>query len=182
MSNDANRLIWSDKIYGLQRHAASLVAALLLVTLTCSLYLRHVYSERPVVPPQSIYVPGYSWREAPYTLVIYVRFGCPFCKASFPFYAHLLNSTSMNRPGSVHLIFVSADDKLHARYAAPLLTPPKDVLSVPFLPSWIGGTPTICLVDNKGHVKQEWTGLLPPAIERQIEQIVNATSSIKDKD
>lgn len=123
-----------------------------------------------------IVVPRYDWSKSDLTLVVAVRYGCPYCEKSAPFYKRLLANTQRISPRKVRVLFISNDREEVANLALPPSAERNSMYSsVPF-PDWVTGTPTIISVDRTGRVQKVWAGLLDSRKEGEVLDAVNLAS------
>jgi len=103
--------------------------------------------------------PSYSWRSHPYTLLLAMRAGCPYCERSMGFYGELA-ALGQFPGGSVHLLAVFPDNR-HEVEGVALRLHGIDILTDTHLSSLgVTGTPTILLVNDAGVVQDVWVGML----------------------
>ena len=113
-------------------------------------------------------IPNHPWNGTRSTLVIAIRLGCPFCRASMPFYRHL-SELQRAKQLNADLLLVMPDEEpdvkselmengvnIESQYGQNL-----NAISV-------FETPTLMLVGSNGRVEQSWVGQLPPAKEGEV--------------
>jgi thiol-disulfide isomerase/thioredoxin len=99
---------------------------------------------------------GYNWNSHPATLVIALRAGCPFCRASMPLYGRIGDRW---REGKLRAypVVLFPDRAIEDR---PELRGLQVLSAVDYLSIGILSTPTVLLVDSRGKVVHKWTGQL----------------------
>ena len=111
---------------------------------------------------------GYSWSSNRNTLVLALRVGCSYCKASMPFYKHL---EQLQQGGSLqaHLLTVMPDSQKSGseEITGEGLTV-DGLYDQPLRSLGVTATPTLLLVDTRGIVKKAWIGQLTPALEKEV--------------
>jgi len=116
----------------------------------------------------SLSIPGYSWNQAPKTIVIAVRYGCKYCQASLPFYERLLTARTGKSGTHTNLIFISQDNYVLSRRSVAATTPSNELFSDLKFPPWITGTPTLVIVNSTGKIEGGWSGILTVHEENEV--------------
>lgn len=115
-------------------------------------------------------LPGMDFGSADRTLLIVTKSSCSFCRASYPFYQRLL--AERDRTGKpVRIVFLSpADDRTESieLVRAHGLKPDAQVSYAP-RDLRVRVTPTLLLVDRRGHVLDVWFGQAEPVDEVDIQ-------------
>jgi hypothetical protein len=120
--------------------------------------------EGEVFPPLA----GYSWQSHSQTLVMAIRKGCIYCKASQPFYKRLCSLERANQLHA-HLLVVMPDNKEEgaSELQSAGLTA-ESVFDQPLSSLKVSGTPTLLLLDSKGKVFRSWVGQLTTQEENDV--------------
>jgi len=114
----------------------------------------------------AIELAGVDWTANRRTPVIAVRPGCPWCTASAVFYRDILHSNSTN---AFHVLAISPYSvQKTAIYLRSLGVNVGDVRQADLNSLGVQGTPTLVLVNQRGHIESTWIGQLSPEIEGEV--------------
>jgi hypothetical protein len=154
--------------FGPQSNSASIMSIVVLMLAAASCLGYRSFVQRHAIESYRIEIPRVRWQDSNMTLVIAVRYGCPYCQASLPFYSRLIGSTSRNGRQNARVIFISPDNEYFASLIVPPGTDPGAIhANYPF-PEWINGTPTVIAVDRSGRITGVWRGELTSTQEQSL--------------
>ena len=106
------------------------------------------------------YLPGVDWAASKRTLILALRPGCYYCKASAAFYQQLVRETNSEE---CRLLVVLPDTTFEgSQYLEDLGLGGLDVKNAAFKPAGIRVTPSLILADHMGAVQKVWNGELSP--------------------
>jgi hypothetical protein len=172
LPNDTVKVRPGAAIYRVaQNYFPQVLATLLLMTLAAGIIGVHYRVKRHF---PAVFISGFRWQDSRDTLVIAVRYGCPYCEASWPFYSEIWAAGSAVPREHLRLIFVSPDNAYLASHTVPPGIPMDSIRSNVIFPIWITGTPTMMLVDQRGVIRDVWRGKLNRGQEQEVLQIVKS--------
>lgn len=120
---------------------------------------------------------GYKWQSHPRTLVLALRVGCPYCESSMGFYARLLN-LERSRALGVHVLAAFPDAEAAITETVSERIPGLATVGNVSLEKFgVAGTPTLILVDNRGEVRDVWTGQLSRLQEEDVIKTIGASAN-----
>jgi thiol-disulfide isomerase/thioredoxin len=151
-------------ILGIARIAANVGAALLCVTLSAAVAKRVFWPPHPQAPANQVRVgdrisiPGVKLGPGD-TIVLALRDGCPYCKASAPLYKELLQAAG-SAGGRVIAALPEGVDRGRS-YLRSLGLEINEVYDVPLDELHVAGTPTLLVLNEGGVVRRALYGQQP---------------------
>jgi len=110
---------------------------------------------------------GIDWASNHQTLIMVLSTNCHFCTASADFYRSLARTTNSTR--STHLVALFPESVSESQnYLKEKQISISDVRQERLGSLGIHATPTLVLVDSRGHVQASWLGKLSPGGERDV--------------
>jgi hypothetical protein len=145
--------------------AITILAAFILFILAHNFIARA--SKHVLTPGAQLTLNGVKWDESPNTLLLFLSTNCRFCNESADYYRQLTVAIRNNKKTRLYAIFRQDDQTArayleHSNLSIQLLT------SEAFARVGITATPTICLVDDKGIIRNIWVGKLSVQKESHI--------------
>jgi hypothetical protein len=125
-------------------------------------------------------IPGVDFSTYSNTVLLALNTGCTYCTQSVAFYKQLAESVSKNN-GSCQIIavFPNKTDKV-SEYVKEHQLPIKYVGKVDYDALKVKVTPSLILADNKGKIKEYWTGKLSEDREKEVFDSISKLNTQKN--
>ncbi len=159
----------SNKIGRISEWVLNLASVTAIAFTVTSLVVSHLGAKGPTEQGgllkigDAIRVPDVDWQRNHRTLVLALSTSCKFCGVSAPFYRALLATAGSGEWQSVAVmpqpVEVSTGYMQSKGYAV------QTVRQIDLSTIRVSRTPTLLLVDERGHLQQQWIGMLSPADE-----------------
>lgn len=117
--------------------------------------------------------PGYAWRSHPATVVIALRSGCPYCKASMGLYGEIENLW-IAQHWKIYPLVLFSDP---ARQVDGRIRLMQRLANMDYPALGIASTPTVLLVDSSGRVLRKWAGQLRSPDDEQMLDAIRGLSA-----
>jgi hypothetical protein len=105
-------------------------------------------------------LPNVDYRSSDQTLLIMLNTNCSYCRESLPLYRKIVDAQPQrNQSLRVIAVFPNSEDQV-GKYLKENQLTVDSVAGVDFQALRVSGTPTMVLVNNRGEVKDFWTGKL----------------------
>lgn len=125
--------------------------------------------ERPLYTEgERLAIPGVSFTEQDYTLLLVTQKGCIFCDQSMPFYRALGEDEAVGRRVRIVLVAPDSEDVSRAELAKHGVRVDQ-VVQVPLGQLKVRGTPTAIVVNRVGEIQRVLPGLLDEARQAQLQ-------------
>jgi hypothetical protein len=150
------------RILGTTRIAANVGAAILCLTLSAAVAKRTFWAPQPQAPPgqvrvgDRISIPNVKLGPGD-TVVLALRDGCPYCKASAPLYKQLLEAAGSGGQKRVIAVLPEAADRGKS-YLRSVGLEVSEVYEVALDKIHVTGTPTLLVLSENGIVKRALYG------------------------
>jgi len=116
-----------------------------------------------------------DWAASKRTVVIALSVGCRFFTESAPFYKRLAEMEALGKTDArIVAVFPQSLD-MATDYLASLKVPITTVKQASLTTLFVGGTPTVLLLDDTGMVTDVWIGRLDAEREEEVLKKVQAT-------
>lgn len=128
----------------------------------------------PQRPPRPVYtdgekldVPGVSFSESEYTLILVTQKGCTFCDQSMPFYKTLGDDDALSKRTRIVLL-APDDEQVTLEELKKFGVRVDQVAKVPLGNLKVSGTPTAIVVNRQGVIERVLAGMLDAARQAQL--------------